>query len=455
MNPEDDPLEQLKALKQHSAAQPDPLDELKRLKASGGRPKLGQMGIPISDESPEEPDYNTKSLGALASLARDIPGGEALEAGARSLFRAHPSGKRNKLGFVPTTRDQSYGEALSDIRTAEESAPLAARVIPRVAGGTVAAAVAPGKTALRQGAIFGAASGAGRAEPVPLGDRVGSTIKEGAVGATAGKLFGELAPLAFRAGRIASLGKVALRRDAQLATADASNYGKAALEGDLAAGNPTPQAVTAALDEPDIKPYVKIVRNSRTLKGANDATVLREAYKLMSEHQATLTRRALNSDDFKAGTELEKADIGAAKRHLLSAADQIMPSFRPAVYEHADLSREREAFRSGADATNRIIRGVDGSARRLSKNSAESFLNEILSMTPEEASAATEGALGRAKGKSHLSLNPFKAFGVPKAAKNYSRIAELIDALDRRAGNTSYPPLGRALAIALGETGTR
>lgn len=395
-------------------------------------------------EDAEEPEagYATQALGGLASLARDIPGAEAAQAGARSLLRRQP-----------------YREALSDIRGAEGAAPKWVRRYNRVAGATVAAAVAPGSSALKQGALYGATSGALAADPMTAGERVGNTAKEAAVGATAGKLFGELLPIVARTQLGRSLGRTALSRDAEMAASDATNYSRAASEGTLAAANPTPPATVAALNDPDVRPYANIIRNSRLFRGADDATILRESYKLMSERQGLLGKRVLNSDDFRAGTELERAEIGSAKRDLLTGADHVMPSFRSAVYEHAALSRDREAFRTAADATKRITRGASGAARKASQNSPESFMDTIRGLNPSEANAATEGVLGRLKERTGFlgmsTANPLKLFGLPKSSADFAALAPYLRVLDERAGNTVAPPLGRALAIALSQSATR
>lgn len=442
MNPEDDPLEQLKALK----AANDPLDELKKMKAPA-RPKIGQMGIPISDESPEEASYAQKALGGLASMAKDIPGVEALQAGARSLTRTHVTGKPNAFGFIPTARDEDYGEALSDIRAAEDAAPKWVRRGNRVIGGTVAGAVAPG-SAVRQGAAYGAFSGLLKADKVGLKDRAQSAAVGAATGAVAPKVAQGLGTVA-RTLLAKPLGEVALARKAITEALDRINYGKAAAEGNMAAANPVPQIVGDAMDETDIRPYIREVQQSRTMQGANPAAIVREAYKLMTERQKLLRARALNTDDYKAGSELEQKDLEAAKRRLVDATSGIMPTFRKAVTEHAQAEGETDAFRAAADATKRIVSGSSGAAKNLEKKSPDAFMDSIQHMTPAEAQAALKGLLGRAKEVNRLTADPTKIFGVPRSVGKFSDLIPYISALDKQAGNKTSSLLA---ALGIGTT---
>jgi hypothetical protein len=434
----DDPLEQLKALK---APPGDPLEELKKLRAPVQPSKLAIARRNAAKPHPEDleeddPSYAQRALGGVAAIARDIPGAEALQATARTVVRGE--GGRADL-TTPEGRAafaQSYRESLDEIRKAEESAPAISRVGNRVIGATVAAAVTPGSNVLLQGARYGILSGLLKAEPATVENRLHSAAKEGAVGAAAGAV-GEGVGVAGRSLFAKSLGKVGQARRAAMEAADQVNYGKAAHEGELAAANPTPAAVSAALNEPDIKPYAAIVRASRTLKGADDATVLRETYKLMTERQGQLGKRILSTDDYKAGTELEQADIGAGKRILLNAADQVMPSFREAVYSHARQQNNREAFIAAADATNRILKGTTSGGRKLEQSSPEAFQSAIDGMSQEQASAAIQGLLGRLKSQTGLlgvsSANPFKGFGIPKNASAFAKMIPYLEALDAKA----------------------
>lgn len=132
----------------------------------GLKPK--SANLPDHDPPPIEPTYAQQALGGIASLARDIPGAEAAQAGVRALVRRQP-----------------YREALSDIRGAEDSAPGVVRNANRFIGGGIASAVLPGGAAAK-GAQYGALTGALSSDP-------NSGVESRAIGAGAGAVTGALA----------------------------------------------------------------------------------------------------------------------------------------------------------------------------------------------------------------------------------------------------------------------
>lgn len=175
---ETDPLEELKRLAAAKSAAPrDTTDPLDALKASKPRS--------APDES-DGPGVGSKILGSVASLVRDIPGGEAAQAGVRSLIRR-----------------QSYRDALSDIRTAEDAAPTAATLPARVIGGALSSAALPGGAAAK-GAQYGALTAALSSDPNSGGESraIGAGFGAGVGylgGKYAGKVVGKIAePIAER-----------------------------------------------------------------------------------------------------------------------------------------------------------------------------------------------------------------------------------------------------------------
>ena len=84
-------------------ANPLPLSRRERVNETEGGIGKALAGLGL--------DLGREQLGGIASIAKDIPGAEAAQAGARSFFRGQP-----------------YAEALGDIRGAEESAPALARI---------------------------------------------------------------------------------------------------------------------------------------------------------------------------------------------------------------------------------------------------------------------------------------------------------------------------------------
>lgn len=123
-------------------------------------------------DAESQPTYAQKALGGIASLAKDIPGAEAAQAGMRAMLRRQP-----------------YREALSDIRSAEDAAPTAVRTFNRIAGAAPAYMLVPGSN-MTKGAIIGALQGFTDADPEA--DRSQETITRGAVGGALG-LAGDMA----------------------------------------------------------------------------------------------------------------------------------------------------------------------------------------------------------------------------------------------------------------------
>lgn len=112
-----------------------------------------------------------KIMGTAASLARDVPGAEAVQAFTSS-----------RVNRVP------YTEALRDIREVESDAG-AAGTVARIVGGASSAAALPG-SAVQQGAGYGYLHGLLGADPVSAEDRQ----MNAALGGTVGALTAGIAP---------------------------------------------------------------------------------------------------------------------------------------------------------------------------------------------------------------------------------------------------------------------
>lgn len=248
----------------------------------------------------------------LANAAQGIPGMEAVQAGARSLVRGQP-----------------YREALSDIRTATEGIPAPLRIAGRLAGGAPLAGVLPAVSSIKGAAALGAGLGAAdaglAADPdLSLAERAGGAAIGAGLGAAVG---GGVAGLAkgVNKGRellrtrqlikdAPTLGEQAVTSRNALSAMDDANYGQAAAEG---AGKEATTVVKAAFDDPDIAPFVQRIRNARSYAGADDATVGREAYKLMSKQAVGYERKL--AQEYDADIDLKRKDLRSAMRTLKSA----------------------------------------------------------------------------------------------------------------------------------------
>lgn len=116
----------------------------------------------------------SRALGTVASLATDIPGAEAAQAGVRSLVRRQP-----------------YTEALADIRGAEATAPAYTRIPARIAGATIANMALPkGLSLTGRGTLYGFLRGAGAADPMTTGERATNAAVQGVAGGALGRAAG-------------------------------------------------------------------------------------------------------------------------------------------------------------------------------------------------------------------------------------------------------------------------
>lgn len=124
----------------------------------------------------EKTEGRTRALGTVASLARDVPGAEIVQAKLASIVNRKP-----------------YPEALRDIRDAEDSAQAYTRIPARMAGGGMAIGAIPGGPAL-QGARYGLLRGLTNADPtITAKERLHGAAEEGVLDAGAGYLAGKLA----------------------------------------------------------------------------------------------------------------------------------------------------------------------------------------------------------------------------------------------------------------------
>lgn len=393
----------------------------------------------------ETPDYLTQVFGGIASLGKNIPGMEALQAAMRSSGpppEAVAAMARHPLPSSNADQPQSYSAALSDIKGAEADAPALVRGYNSVAGGTMAAAAMPGSPMLA-GARTGIMSGLLGSEPSTVEDRIHEAAKQGVVGGVAGKVA-DVAGTAVRGLLAPTLGEATAARAAATTAKDATAYGAAATEGAAAAPHP---AVDAVLDSPDIKAFADMVRGARQFAGADQGTIVRETYKLMSKQQSGLAKR-LADQGFDAATKLAHDNIGLAKQELMNAADQIMPSFRSAVSGHAEMMSQKGAFDTAAEATRRALQGTHVAAKRLATQSPEAVHETLKQMREESAKAALEGTLGRLKEYNHVSINPLKLFGAGPMVRNAAKVAPQVGLLDQIAGTGIKSKAARAAIVS-------
>jgi hypothetical protein len=298
-----------------------------------------------------------------------------------------------------------------------------------------------------------------------LGRGVRSAGTGMAIAGPLGAFGGTIARGASRAKMAKKLDKQALNLADELKHASEINYGEVAKT-----ARPT-QAVTDVLETRTIKPYADMVRASERFANADDPTVLREAYKLMSRAERKAEKTIEGTPEFLAELEMKIGDIPLAKERILTAAEApsrvltpprsddpllsfferdwgikpiqlmgsaSMPKLRSTVQKHARLASKVDAFEEGADQAERIIMGTSVKGKKLRVKSTGSYLRKIGEMPPENADAALRGALGRLLETPHVSTNPLTGLGlIPSLVRTplgYSRLRPVLKALDARRG---------------------
>lgn len=338
------------------------------------------------------------ALGLVTTGAQFIPGLERLQAGARALVRGQP-----------------YREALDDMRSVTDPIPapikLAAQA-PGILKASLGLALSPAKA----GAVIGAADQALSADEMPLSTRAGRTALASGAGAGAGKLI-ETVGTAMRALRTPTPDANIVGRQTIMRAKDAQNYGRAASEG--AAAGPS-SGIQNALAAPDVKPFADMVRQSRQFANADDATVLRETYKLMSKHQSGLARK-LREQGFDAEQALKHEHIALAKQELLKAADAVMPSFRQAVQEHATARAGMDGVDLGRKVGSRLT--AKSSGAKPATQSPAALRERIERMSPEDRKAVVQGILGRLREQIGVQPNWVSMGGALTTAVRPARVA--------------------------------
>lgn len=303
-------------------------------------------------EAESGPSYAQSALGGIASLGQDIPGVEALQAGARSVFRGQP-----------------YREALGDINAAQDAPKLEIPYFPdigpgsvnRLAGGGIAAASLPIKSPALAGAAYGAALGVSGANPDEgLLERGAQGVLGGAVGGAAGKASDLLATGA-RALFAPNAAKNLAGRQAARAGNAERLYGDALAQGQ---GKRATPELLEFLDEPDIAPIVARLSGMREFQGVgpDDPRMLDAIYKVLTDQGKVVAKTMGQTDPARVNTgRFEGQNIKGAQRKLLDLLEQpgevhtpaqveIVPSPEVAQSPPPSLREALENFRSRSAA---------------------------------------------------------------------------------------------------------
>lgn len=244
-------------------------------------------------------------------------------------------------GITPKERTQAGVSTVANI-----ASPGIFRGVTSLAAPVIGKTFGAGAGLMASGATTGAASNLDD----PFAGAIAGGLTAPVMGAvTAGvtKGAGKALDLKAKYGQVKkapTLGADAVAREADIKAVDTQNYGQAAKEGDAAGGSTPP--LQTALAHKRVKPYADMVRNSDAGHGADDATVARETYKLMSQEMKGLKMR-MDRDGFDAKASLQIGDLKAGMKRLKNATTQ--ESTVPAVTKTVDtferqptVSPERE-----------------------------------------------------------------------------------------------------------------
>lgn len=321
----------------------------------------------------------TRGLGALTSLARDIPGVEAASAGARALVRGQP-----------------YGEALSDIRAAGEQVSPLVRGGLRMVGGGIGASALPGGPAA-QGAAYGGLLNLLSAEQ---GKSVGERVGSGVAGAAIGGAVGKVADVVGTAGRALMARNVDEALPAlKQARAERAGplYREATEEGMQAATTPMTPDLARTLAEPDVADIVAGLRGQRQFRGLDerDPRFLDAIYKALSDAERAAQSPLAALDPKRVNTgRFAVENIRAAKQQVLDAMSRApgapMPSYAEAVREYAEGSVPIEGFTRGYKAMGAEV-GARENPARIVREGQRGLLEWLESQGPEAAEAAAMG----------------------------------------------------------------
>lgn len=336
----------------------------------------------------EGPSYRQQVAGGIASLAKDIPGAEALQAGGRMLA--------SRLSmFAPA---ESYREALRTIQEGEASAPAVVRNANRLIGGTVASAAMPGNLSpTAAGALYGGALNALSADPdQAMGDRVLNTALGATVGGTLGKV-GDVVTTGLRAKLTPNLGDARTALKAARSAESGPLYAEAARQG---VGQTSTPEIHAALQRPEVQAILDDIGTLDAFKGLypDDPKVLQEIVRRLSEEQGPLVARLQQANPTRSVSARAARDqFQTVKNELVDAMsagpNAPMPAQRPAMTAYAEGSRRLDALTRGQRAA-AIETGAGSNPENLERFGRQALLEFLDRSGPDVRAQAAQGVLG-------------------------------------------------------------
>lgn len=209
-----------------------------------------------------------------------------------------------------------------------------------------------------------------------------------------------------------------------------------------------PAALTQALAEPDVVKFVDRLRSTREFRDADPGTLAMELYRQLSRRQGRLGNLMENTEDFLVDEALASREIGRAKAQILSAADEVSPTFRSAIEQHRIKAGEADAARAGYDAMRRYLGNVNPPAKKVMQHAPEAFERAIPEMTRQEATAATRGAVAQIPSQIGFRANATSQLGIIPSLSHLYRASRFLNPLDVQSGTAAPRTLQEALAVS-------
>lgn len=379
-------------------------------------------GLAPTSAAPAKP---ARPVVAADATARHAPGDggrndfDALKEGAAAIGtvagQAIPGMEPVQAFLRSKVRGQTYREALDDMRHATNAvplpikmaaqAPLLARAIPAAAVSTIPKAMAA------SGAVSGAHALLNADPDKDVGERIEDAAVDAATGATLTGVTGGVirgaekvargAKLVNQVRKAEPLGAESLARKDAIGKADAANYGAA--EAEAAANGGTSSAVQSALSHPKVKPLADEIRESFRFQGLpdDDASILLQLHRELSSKEGPLIQKITGAPSGQPISKRHQGEIQTIKRMLRDAAsdgpDALMPSFKSAVAEHAELAGDKATMQQGAERGRDLMAGKRANAKKPDKQSEEATMQWARNLSPEDKAEALPGVLAVGK----------------------------------------------------------
>ncbi len=343
-----------------------------------------------------QPSYGEQVNRRLLALTSQVPGAHALIAGGRAALDGN-------VDYADATRDIDRSVAAYNADDSEKWRRRALKIAGIIPTGVGAGRIA--STVAGQGALLGAAEAAGTADPnMSLVGRGART----AIGGVTGGLFGKLGDVASTAIGTIGVTKPAqklLQMQAERAKSAKALYDAAKAEGDASLIGPVSKQVNDFVNEPDIAEIVADLAKTRKYRGKNptDPEMLDGIIKELSDRAGVIKKGQMSPSPSRPNVGRTRAeDVKAASEQGLEAISGPggpMPTYRKAVADYANRSKQLEAYKRGYTAVgSEAVVGLPPISN-LQQRSPESLGNWLMKTkaTDDIRRAAAEGVEGATK----------------------------------------------------------